>query len=308
MIGRGALTSRSMKRIAWVGLVWLAACAHGPQLADSSGQSANSSGQSGNSSGQSANSSQTSGTSGNSANSSAGSAASSNASAASSDTSNQSSGASNQSNQSSNASTQGSSANSSQSSQNSSSQLAVGSALLSAVVGGIITTVYTVKWRREAKLAKDELERLKQSPAPQPLPYPVQPVPLGPTPVPPPPPVDPGFEPAPYVPPPPKTTELTPRYDAMVQARAWLIANELQLQQDLALGAGPTLEDLAGLAGIAPAHRQRFGRVLQQHRAQLLAPRDVTPEQAAAVLSVVGDLVMTDPVLRPDGLAVLAAW
>lgn len=302
--------------------VLLAACAHGPLMADSSGQSANSSGQSGNSSaqtgnssGQSANSSANSGTSGNSAQSSGGSAASSagsaqssNASAGSSQGSQQSSDTSNQSSGSTAASNASSrSSNVSGSSANSSSQVAVGSALLSAVVGGIITTVYSVKWRREAKLAQDQLRQLQQAPVPQPMPYPVQPLP--PAPVAPPPP-DPGFNPAPYVPPAPKKTSLDepPRFDAMVQARSWLMANELQLQQDLALGAGPTLEDLAGLAGILPAHQAHFGRVLQRHRASLLVSRQVTPEEAAAVLARVGDLVMTDPVLRPDGLAVLAAW
>jgi hypothetical protein len=301
--------------------------------AGSSGNSANSSGQSGNSSGQSGNSSAQSGGSSNSQSSaqsgqsSNGSAASSNGSAASSQGSAQSSNNSNQSsqgsansNQSSNTSSQNSSQSSgtsqatTQSSQNSWSQVAVASALLSAVGGGITTTVYSVRWRREARLAQEELKRLQQGPQqgqpqPQPMPYKVEPIPVQPGPAPAPapaPPPDPGFAPAPF----PKKTELLrddePRFDAMIQARSWLLANELQLRQDLALGAGPTVMDLAGVAGIRPEHRAHFGRVLQKHRALFKVTAEVTPEEAAKVFSQVGDLVMTDVVLRPDGLAVLA--
>lgn len=56
-----------------------------------------------------------------------------------------------------------------------------------------------------------------------------------------------------------------PTFDAM--ARSWLLANRLQLKQDLALGAGPALDDLAGIARIPELHRAYFGRLLQQHRA-----------------------------------------
>ena len=307
--------------------------------ANSSGNSANSSGQSGNSSGQSGNSSAQSGNSSNSqssaqsgessngsAASSNGSAASSNGSAASSNTSNQSSGSSANSNQSSNVGSQNSSQSSgssqatTQSSQGSWSQVAVASALLSAVGGGITTTVYSVRWRREAALAQEELKRLQQGPAaqpqpqpqPQPLPYKVEPIPLEPQPAPPQPAPEPQPpEPQPFTPEPfPKSSALgePPRFDAMIQARSWLLANELQLQQDLALGAGPTIDDLAGVSGIRPEHRAHFGRVLQRNRALFRVAREVTPEQAAQVFSRVGDLVMTDPVLRPDGLAVLASW
>lgn len=334
-----------MRRFALPGLLLLSAgCAmRGPLMtgnsANSSGNSANSSGNSGQSSGQSGNSSaqsgnssqsQSSAQSGQSSNGSAassnGSAASSQGSAQSSNTSNQSSGSTANSNQSSNTSSQNSSQSSgtsqatTQSSQNSWSQVAVASALLSAVGGGITTTVYSVRWRREAALAKEELKRLQQGPQqpgqpqPQPMPYKVEPIPLEPQPAPapapaPPPPSDPGFTPAPF----PKSNKTTsidepPRFDAMIQARSWLLANELQLQQDLALGAGPTIDDLAGVSGVSARNKAHFGRVLQRNRALFKVTPEITPEQAGDVFSRVGDLVMTDPVLRPDGLAVLASW
>jgi hypothetical protein len=110
-------------------------------------------------------------------------------------------------------------------------------------------------------------------------------------------------EPAPAPKPKPKRTELIeegPTLDAMVMARSWLLANELQLAQDLALGAGPTIDDLAGITGIPGEHREHFGRVLQRNRRALAFSHDVTPQEAAQVMSRVGDLVVADPVLVAD--------
>lgn len=90
-------------------------------------------------------------------------------------------------------------------------------------------------------------------------------------------------------------------------ARAWLTANQLQLKQDLALGAGPAIDDLAGIAGIPAEHRVHFGRLLQRNRTQLVAPPELTPAQAAHCLSRVGALVMDDPLLRADGEAIIAS-
>jgi hypothetical protein len=166
--------------------------------------------------------------------------------------------------------------------------------------------VLTAKHRREAKLERERLKQLQQ-PQPQPMPYKVEPIPLQPgvtqpplTPPPPPPPTPPPA-PAPPPKPKPKRTELIeegPTLDAMVMARAWLLANQLQLSQDLALGAGPTIDDLAGITGIATEHRERFGRLLQRHRKALVFSRDVTPQEAALVMSRVGDVVVADPILR----------
>ncbi|MDP1829009.1 MAG: hypothetical protein Q8L48_37450 [Archangium sp.] len=334
-----------MRRLLWVVLL-TAGCVRAPLMTNNSGassaQSGDSSARTGNSSGQSANSSAASGTSGNSAQSSGGSAASSNGSAASSAASQQSSNGSNASTGSSNASS-GSSNQSSNSTRNSSatvqssaessnassaapsSTVVAGSALLLAVAGGIITTVYTANQRAEARLQHQQLKQLQQAPVPQPMPYKVEPIPLEPgipgqqpppPPLPPPPP-PPEFEPAPF--PQSSTGQLRspraesaaesrgePDLDAMVMARSWLLANELQLEQDLALGAGPTIDDLAGIAGITPSRRAHFGRVLQRHRGLLLAPHELTPQQAAAVMAQVGALVMADPLLREDARAFLA--
>lgn len=89
---------------------------------------------------------------------------------------------------------------------------------------------------------------------------------------------------------------------------SWLLANELQLRQDLALGTGPALDDLAALGGIAPAHRAHFGRLLQRNRQKFLTRRDLTPREAARIMACVGELIFADPLLRPDGEAVVAAW
>lgn len=148
-----------------------------------------------------------------------------------------------------------------------SSFVLVGSAALLAVGGGIITTVYVVKSQADAKRRAEEFRKLH----------------------------------------PPQTSLRAPTLDAMVLARAWLLANELQLKQDLALGAGPAIDDLAGIARIPPEHLAHFGRVLQRHRAQFVTSREMTPQQAAQVMSRVGDLVMADPIIKGDGEAALAS-
>lgn len=163
----------------------------------------------------------------------------------------------------------------------------VGAGLLAGVGGGITTTVYRKRDKANARA----------QPPPTVLPPPDDLPPPSPPPLP---------EPTP-VPPPPISKRAAPTLDAMVLARSWLLANEVQLKQDLALGAGPALDDLAGVAGIAPARRAHFGRVLQRHRDRLVVSHDVTPEQAAEVMSRVGDLVLADPILRADGEAVIAS-
>lgn len=85
--------------------------------------------------------------------------------------------------------------------------------------------------------------------------------------------------------------------------RRWLAANAHQLAIDLALGAGPALDDLAGAAGIASDHRLAFGRLLRAHRAELLDlcnPAELSPARALAFLKRVGELSREDPVLAED--------
>ncbi|MDP1828877.1 MAG: DUF3015 family protein [Archangium sp.] len=168
-----------------------------------------------------------------------------------------------------------------------SSVIVAGSAALLAVAGGLITTIYA----GNPAAAKLRAEEYRKAHPPQLAPAPA------PTPPPTPPPASDTIPPGPLTPPPlPGPSAQAVSLDEMVLARAWLRANELQLRQDLALGAGPALDDLAGLAGIAPHHRAHFGRVLQRNREALLIVSP-TAEQAVAVLSRVGDLVMADPVL-----------
>ena len=176
-----------------------------------------------------------------------------------------------------------------------SSVISAASVLLVAAGVGITVAIYATqardrpvrpKKKRVRRERNEPVERAPQEPVlPQPAPLPLP---------------DPGS-----LPPTPSEPPLPP-LDAMVQSRAWLVANELQLKQDLALGAGPSIDDLAGIAGIEPERRAHFGRVLQRHRQELLAPHELTPQQAAAVMARVGALVMGDPLLRIDGEAVLA--
>lgn len=87
------------------------------------------------------------------------------------------------------------------------------------------------------------------------------------------------------------------------QAQAWVNANLKQLKQDLALGAGPTVRDLASAAEIRPEHLARFAKLLQEHRADVLAPAAagrVSLEQAAQLLQTIGTLTRNDEVLQQD--------
>lgn len=92
--------------------------------------------------------------------------------------------------------------------------------------------------------------------------------------------------------------------DEAEPAKAWLRANERQLRADLALGAGPALEDLAAAAEIRPANLGRFSAMLAEHREELLAPlegdAEVSIEATVQVMSRIGALTLADPVLRAD--------
>ena len=165
----------------------------------------------------------------------------------------------------------------------------LGAGLLAGVGGGITTTMYK-RDERARRLAQPPPPAQTPPPAMEPAPFPDPSV----TPPPPPPPLSSADEAG------------KPSIEAMIEARWWLLANEVQLKQDLALGAGPALDDLAGLARIAPERRAHFGKVLQKNRKLLLLPHEVTPEQAAQLMSRVGELVLADPILRVDGEAVVA--
>lgn len=92
-------------------------------------------------------------------------------------------------------------------------------------------------------------------------------------------------------------------------ASAWLRLHRGQLREDLALAQGRTVDALASLAMIPVEHRARFGALLRQHRAQLLALSEtdgLTPDRAILFLEKIGEIVMTDEVLSADGRATIA--
>ncbi|PTL82246.1 hypothetical protein DAT35_20880 [Vitiosangium sp. GDMCC 1.1324] len=93
-------------------------------------------------------------------------------------------------------------------------------------------------------------------------------------------------------------------------AQAYLRARTHQLREDLALGAGPSIEDLAAMARIRRENLRVFGRLLREHRGELLSLADsaaLTPERALTWLERVGQLASTDPRLMEDRRAFLAA-
>jgi len=94
-------------------------------------------------------------------------------------------------------------------------------------------------------------------------------------------------------------------------AQVYLRARTHQLREDLALGAGPTVEDLAEAAHIRRENVGTFGRLLRTHRRELLAMADsrtLTPERALAWLERVGELARSDARLDEDRRAFLSAW
>ena len=94
-------------------------------------------------------------------------------------------------------------------------------------------------------------------------------------------------------------------------AQAFLRANRFQLQEDLALGAGRSIDDLAALARIRAVNVPRFAQLLRSHRSELLALADaraLTPERAALALRRIGELAAGDPVLAEDGRLALIAF
>lgn len=93
-------------------------------------------------------------------------------------------------------------------------------------------------------------------------------------------------------------------------AQVYLRSRSHQLREDLALGAGPTVEDLAAAAHIRRENLGTFGRVLRAHRQELLVMADartLTPERALAWMERVGELASADPRLEADRQAFLHA-
>ncbi|WP_223639209.1 hypothetical protein [Corallococcus sp. EGB] len=91
-------------------------------------------------------------------------------------------------------------------------------------------------------------------------------------------------------------------------AQVYLRARTHQLREDLALGAGPTVDDLAQAAHIRRGNQDVFGKLLRTHRQELLKMADaktLTPERARAWLERVGQLARTEPRLEEDRQAFL---
>jgi len=92
-------------------------------------------------------------------------------------------------------------------------------------------------------------------------------------------------------------------------AQAFLRARERQLRQDLAIGAGPAIEDLADAARIHPSNLSRFGRLLRQNRAELpsvIEPGAADPARAVEALQRIGAIVRQDPAIAADSRAFAA--
>lgn len=79
--------------------------------------------------------------------------------------------------------------------------------------------------------------------------------------------------------------------------KAYLASNQLQMRQDLAVGAGPFVRDLAAAARIREVQLSRFGEVLRANRTELLdlgTTDGLTSERALQFLARIGDLTKAD--------------
>ncbi len=88
--------------------------------------------------------------------------------------------------------------------------------------------------------------------------------------------------------------------------KGYLAANQLQMRQDLAVGAGPFVKDLAAAAEIRADSLDRFGAVLRANRAELLAlgtTDGLTSDRALEFLARVGALVKADAELNESYLS-----
>ncbi|MCP3139835.1 hypothetical protein [Pyxidicoccus xibeiensis] len=98
-------------------------------------------------------------------------------------------------------------------------------------------------------------------------------------------------------------------WDAPELARAARLSHEYlrlrlpQFREDVVLGAGPTVEELAGVVNLRREHVPLFGTLLREHRGELLRLADastLTPERSLELMQRVGALVRGDPLLRRD--------
>ncbi|MBI3183547.1 MAG: DUF3015 family protein [Myxococcales bacterium] len=86
-------------------------------------------------------------------------------------------------------------------------------------------------------------------------------------------------------------------------AEVYLRHNSLQLAQDINLGSGPAISELASAFNVAPAHRKDFARVVRENRKELLELARVdalTPSRAGDFVRTVADRMAAHPALAFD--------
>jgi hypothetical protein len=111
--------------------------------------------------------------------------------------------------------------------------------------------------------------------------------------------------------PPPPSAPAPSSEEIPQAAQTYLRSRTRQLREDLALGAGPSIEELASLARIRRENLGTFGRLLRAHRQELLALADarlLTPQRAVEWMRRVGEIASTDPRLEEDRRAFIAAY
>jgi hypothetical protein len=84
---------------------------------------------------------------------------------------------------------------------------------------------------------------------------------------------------------------------------SYLRSNAVQLAQDLAVGTGPVMKDLAAGAAIRTENMKHFGKVLRNHRTELMELADtakLNEERTLAFLRRVGDIIKADKTLVVD--------
>lgn len=99
--------------------------------------------------------------------------------------------------------------------------------------------------------------------------------------------------------------------DPFTMTEQYVRHNQVALQQDITVGAGQTVEDLAALCGVSGDEVKPFGRALRAHRAAILAQingQDLEREQIVAFVKELARAMNTDDALRAHlSPAVIAA-
>lgn len=83
----------------------------------------------------------------------------------------------------------------------------------------------------------------------------------------------------------------------------YLEENQHAVAQDMAVGGGSSVDDLAGFFGVSPHNQDAFAEVLRQEYATLsptYTGEQVTIEQAGTFIAVVTDAMMTHEDLHQD--------